>query len=341
MQLSNLGQPTKEYGFSLVELMVAMVLGLLLTAAVLQMFMSAKRTYEFQQELSRIQENGRFAMEFLTRDIRGTDFGGCLNYADTKSNLAGDLDPDLFAAGLIGRDGVPGTTTGYDPVLGPDADAIVLQGGRGGGIGVVQTGSSTANSAQIKLDKIDHPIGQTIRTGDILLVSDCTNAEIFQVSNVRRANRTVVHNANTGVLPGNKDNFLDDFYGDGAQVFMGGGIRYWLRTGTGGEPVLVRGSERDGWSGGDELVEGVSNLQILYGEDTSGDGSPNYFVPAHQVADMRGVVSVQIHLLLQSLRDNLIDRATAINYYGMNRMANDRRLRKVFVSTIALRNRLD
>ena len=63
-------------GFSMVELMVAVVLGLLLTAAVLQTFVSLKRTYEFQEEFSRIQENGRFGIEFLSRDIRNADFWG-------------------------------------------------------------------------------------------------------------------------------------------------------------------------------------------------------------------------------------------------------------------------
>ena len=335
----------KQTGFSMVELMVALVLGLFLTVAVLQTFIGAKQAYEYQQEFSRIQENGRFAMIFLTKDIRAADFWGCNSAITVKSNLVGDVNAGQYAAGILGSDAVPSSTSGYAPVLGPLADAIVIQGGRGGGISVIQTGSSGASSAQIKLDKLNHPLGSTIADGDILMVSDCSNAEIFQVTSIQNSNVTVVHGTGGGHVPGNQDNFLDDFFGDDAQVFIAEGLRYWLRPGTSGEPALVRGSERDLWSGGDELVEGVENLQILYGVDSTGDKTPNYFVPADQVSSattsMSDVVSVQVHLLVRSLRDNMLDEPRALEYYGLSRVANDRRLRKAFTSTVAIRNRQD
>lgn len=331
----------RQAGFTMVELMVALALGLLLSAAVLQAFVGAKKTYEFQQEFSRIQENGRFAMEFMSRDIRQADFWGCIKDGDQiRSIVNGYTDTDVFATGVLASDAIASSTSGYAPSLGPLADSITLQGGGEGGIPVIST--PTTVNASLFIDKLDHPLGDTIADGDILLVTDCTEAVLFQVTNTNSTNVTVVHNSGTGT-PGNTQQGLGYIFGPDATVYnYSGGVRYWLRIGTSGEPVLVRGSDSDAWdTGGDELVEGVENLQLLYGEDTDSDGTPNYFVAADQVSDMDDVVSVQVHLLVRSLRDNILDDPQSINYYGQGRIANDRYMRKAFTTTIALRNRLN
>ncbi|MFT5720274.1 MAG: type IV pilus assembly protein PilW, partial [Motiliproteus sp.] len=96
-------------------------------------------------------------------------------------------------------------------------------------------------------------------------------------------------------------------------------------------------------TGGDELVDGVENMQILYGVDLNNDKTPDYFVDADIVnaaGNMDKVVSVQIHLVVRSLRDNMTEPAP-IEYYGGPEPVHDRRLRKVFMTTVAIRNRLD
>lgn len=69
-------------GFSLVELMVAMVIGLIITFAVVQIFTTSRSTYQTDEGLARVQENGRFAMEFLTREIRQVGDLGCQQAAE-------------------------------------------------------------------------------------------------------------------------------------------------------------------------------------------------------------------------------------------------------------------
>lgn len=59
-----------QKGFSLVELMVALALGLLLSAAAIQMFLTSQQSMNVQQGSSEVQENGRFAIDFLMADIR-------------------------------------------------------------------------------------------------------------------------------------------------------------------------------------------------------------------------------------------------------------------------------
>lgn len=59
-----------QSGLTLIEIMVSLVISLFLIAGVIQLFVSSKQTYRSQDALSRIQENGRMAMEGMAADIR-------------------------------------------------------------------------------------------------------------------------------------------------------------------------------------------------------------------------------------------------------------------------------
>ncbi len=64
----------KESGFTLVELMIAMVAGALVLGAVMTSFLSQHRNYLAQDDVVEMQQNGRVAMDMLTRDIRMAGF---------------------------------------------------------------------------------------------------------------------------------------------------------------------------------------------------------------------------------------------------------------------------
>jgi type IV pilus assembly protein PilW len=60
---------SRRAGFTLIELMVAMTIGLILTIVVAQLFIGSRRTYATTDELSRMQENMRFTYQLLTRTV--------------------------------------------------------------------------------------------------------------------------------------------------------------------------------------------------------------------------------------------------------------------------------
>jgi type IV pilus assembly protein PilW len=62
--------PLHQQGLSLIELMIALVIGLLIIAGVGEVFLSGRASYNLQQRLGDLQENGRFALHFLQQDIR-------------------------------------------------------------------------------------------------------------------------------------------------------------------------------------------------------------------------------------------------------------------------------
>lgn len=67
-------------GFSLLELMVALALGLLLSAGILTLFQGTSQTNKLQNGLARLQENGRFAATRMDNDLRMTGAQYCSNF---------------------------------------------------------------------------------------------------------------------------------------------------------------------------------------------------------------------------------------------------------------------
>lgn len=94
-------------GFSLVELMVAMVIGLIITFAVVQIFTTSRTTYQTDEGLARVQENGRFAVEFLTREIRQAGDIGC-RQAPELNLSASPLTYDNATPGASAFTGIQG-----------------------------------------------------------------------------------------------------------------------------------------------------------------------------------------------------------------------------------------
>jgi type IV pilus assembly protein PilW len=100
------GSPRRAAGVTLVELMVAVVLGLLITGAVITLFLHSKRNFNQDSEISEMQENGRYAMFVLANDLGMAGYWGGM--------LGGDavcVDPPLLATGLGADCGSPWANT--------------------------------------------------------------------------------------------------------------------------------------------------------------------------------------------------------------------------------------
>ncbi|MDH3947490.1 MAG: PilW family protein, partial [Gammaproteobacteria bacterium] len=130
------------------------------------------------------------------------------------------------------------------------------------------------------------------------------------------------------------------------------GIIYYIGVGSGNEPALFRYDYSLGTAGAtfDEMVEGVENTQILYGEDLSpndDDIQPTRYVTADNITSPDNVVAVRISLLVRTPQELNRPQAPATNrLLGVDDATgvditsqSDRRIRKVFTTTIYLRNK--
>ncbi len=114
--------PRRAAGFSLVELMVAMVISLMLGAAAVSVFLSNKRIYSATEGMGRIQESARIAFELMSRDIR--EAGG--NPCDVRMELVNVLS-DATNWWATYDAGISGFDEGDHPDSWDETDAIRIQ----------------------------------------------------------------------------------------------------------------------------------------------------------------------------------------------------------------------
>ncbi len=187
----------------------------------------------------------------------------------------------------------------------------------------------------------------SIQPGDIVMVSNCRGADIFQVTSKTAgaaSKQQVGHNTGNTYDPGNynpdacaggNNHCLSQTYGSDSSMFELQTVTYSIAVGASGEPSLWRSD-----NGNDvELIEGIEQMQVLYGIDTDNDNFANQYVVSTAVADMLTVMSVRLMLVVVSDSDGVTEDAQVYNYNGLSITAPDLRLRQVFSTTIALRNR--
>lgn len=342
----------RQTGLSLIEIMVALTLGLILTAGLVQIFVSNQQSFALTAASGRVQESGRMTTELLAKAIRNADYWGC---SGGLGNAVNNLDPDGtgyneatfgFGAGLEGVDNATGSGV---EMAGTDSFTVR---GVGGDADIKITKVMTQASAVIHVNDTTE-----MDPGDILFITDCRGGDIFQATNTNSSNGTIVHNTGSTHDPGNDNpsnpgcpgsnaHCLSQVYDKGASIYIPYFQQFYVATGASGEPSLfMRTADYDGSGSGVgnistiELIEGVENMQILYGEDTSGDQVANVWRTASAVTNMDNVVALRVSLLTRSLADNVAPDQPTVTFGGTT-YGNDGRLRRVYTITSTIRNRI-
>ncbi|SNS26974.1 PilW family protein [Pseudomonas segetis] len=254
----------RQSGLSLVELMIGMALGLILLLGVIQVFLSSRQTLAVNDAMSKLQENGRFGLEFISQSAR----------------IAGYTSP--------------GTPLSKPFPIEPRNCALnsgAACSANGGG-NVSDTVSFTFEPPSIDGAKRDCagvviPDNQIIINTYFIAAPDANNPSPALAC--RSFNRTT----NQPVSPTSR------------------------------------------------LIDGVENMQVLYGIDAGGDStSVNQFVSADRVTNWGKVLSVRIALLATSI-DTISPRPPVRNFYLLDAppiAPDDGLARQIFTTTIQLKN---
>ncbi|WP_373188285.1 PilW family protein [Halopseudomonas sp.] len=328
----------QQRGLSLVELMIALALGLIISAAIMQVFLSSKNVYRMQESMARIQENGRFAVDYLSRDLRMAGYMGCGNLdrvevsviAEPPANFM-NFNADTFLVGLNN------VTAGN--VYGAKAGTDVVSTRRASGESIRLTGNLAPINANIQI--VDNRFG--FAQDDTLMISDCVAADIFNVVNKPRQDDgkkvTITHSQGS-----NSNNNLSKLYGSDAEVMAFKSITYYIKPSENNAALDALWMQIQGGPTSVvdvELVDGVEDLQLQYGIDTSGNRNVNEYRTADAVTDWSRVVSVQFSMLLagsDSVIDSSGDFSQALKFNGET-ITSDGVMRNVFESVVAVRNR--
>lgn len=335
------GPMNRQQGLSLVELMIAITLGLFLMAGVVQMFIGSKVTFTTQQAMSRVQETGRLAIDFIARDMRMAGYTGFRGPGNIMTN---DIIPVSVTSNYAERVSVFSAPVGGVASL-PNTDILVIRGAaslESASVSVVAAGSITVALTTIEagacLDGSDRISG--LCRDEALVISDYVKSRAFRPTaiNIVGPNVVITH---AGAW-GDSDTNPNEFYSFGAQVTSMTNTIYFIANGAGGRPSLF---QQVNDQVAQELLEGVSDMYVTF---SRADTATNYEIAstALNLAAWENVdnppVSIRVDLLTQSVENNVLDAPQVYQFAGQNIVAaaNDLRMYQVFTTTIALRNQL-
>lgn len=340
----------RQVGFSIVELMVAILIGLIILAGVLQVVMSSRATYLGQEDMSFIQENARYAMDVIGKDIQGAGYLGCAGATASSAMVAttgGAFNDFLGSEPLVGFAG-----NSVDDFPDPYGDNIL------------QNGTAPWPDSLIVRRAVGQPASITDHVGTqftmqanhgfaadqflALVAEDCRRVGVIRTSEVtgatvRYSEDTVCSNV---IKPPRGENITCDSVGATQQLYLPGSTahRYQARayyiaeSGLhNGLPALMRMTLHGNGGLPEELALGVENMQLRYGVETA---AGLQYLSADAVDtnnNWRNVVSVEVTLLLRAQTPSL-PNADEREFLGQS--YTDRFVRQVVTSTFRLRNRI-
>lgn len=279
-----------DAGFSLVELMIAITIGLFITAGLTAVFVSNSRTQGEIERANRQIENGRYAMHMLTEDLRLAGFYGEFD-PTILATPAAVPDPCLTLPADL-KDAMPLHVQGYDgDIAGPSL----------GCLGDVRSGTDILVVRRVN----------TCFVGSAECDAVAAGAPYFQASLCNGATELASGDSTKFyALDTDTDNLtrtkrdcatLADFRRYRTHIY------FIANNGSADDGIPTLKRAELGASGGVTsfsivpLVEGIENLQLEYGVDADNNGSPETYttLPA-TVEDWRGVVGVRLNLLARS-----------------------------------------
>ena len=344
----------KQIGFGLVEMMIALTLGLLLFSGVGQLLVSSSRSWALQDEQSRIQENGRLALDLLTQYISVAGYFGCAAQTDMANVLSStEFDQAWMVSahyGILGFSQGSATTKAID--RNATSEAIVVHSMDRSDSATIDSHDQTNNRLVIDDSKI-------VDAGDLVAIRshECDQIALLSVA-ANSSNQYIEYDQQSNGTIQNCSTLLGGEFecGSASQAkeksFTSGQLSplqsyaFYIRL-SNDQPVLYRkkaGETSNGRTiGAEALVEGVEQLSIHYGFDSDDDGIVNRYFTAAQLEAFSSIpwpkiVAVQVELLLRSFTE-VLTAPQSYFFAGQKQTANDGYLRRVFMTTIQLRNR--
>jgi len=334
---------SKQAGFSLVELMISVLLGFILIMGVTEIYVNSKGTYRMTEEMTRLQENARIAFEMLAPEVRMAGYTGCANINTANEEViakppGAGKPPIVFTGPEDSITGNEGGSSSWAPTLNstlaglthpplPNTDVVTIQSS-------VSCGGSLVDPMSLPDDPVKISASNTCKLVEdaVLIISDCSHTTVFRTDSI---SNEVTHPATKNTSASFQKNYKED-----AEIYKSKNASYYIATGAGGHPALWQLD--NGSDNPLELVEGVENMQITYGVDTSAtaDGVVDRYVEADAIPvgghDWDRVIITRLSLLLRSIEPVRTDSQSYI-FAGIT--TTDKYLRQEYTTTIQLRNR--
>lgn len=300
---------SKQSGLTLIELMVAIVVGSLLVIAAVYMFISSKRTYTQAERMMRINENGRYALTVVAEDLRHVDYWGNVRAEDVqRSGALKSISNDCT-----------GNAAGYDlstPLWSIKVTSAAV-------LGCITDAIPGSNALVIKHVAQRPTEAFDLKVDSAYVLANPVKAVLFNDF------KKPPTNTPGGDVPKGK-------YWEYKSTI------YYVRNNDKAVPSLFRLRLLNGtWSEPQEVAVGIERMTVEFGLDDNEDGSADVYVGA-DVADWSQVVSARVYLLVRSEQEDKTYTDTRTYRLGDAteiKAPQDNYHRMVFNTSVGLRNR--
>jgi type IV pilus assembly protein PilW len=265
-QSCNGARPPSQ-GFSLIELMVSITIGLILIFGATKVYVDSRATYEVNERASRLQETARYALSIIEPDVRMSNYWGLVKGAGVVSGQASQ------SATSAGGPDTCGTNFALDL-------ANNVQGRNNSyALGCAAWGAAVGSADTLTIRRASSTAA-TSTAGTLQICSTRVSANLFSDGSACTA-------APAGQV---NDLIVDTYYVDRNSVQQTGipALRRWS---------LVSGPAFQS----DEIISGVEDMQVQFGIDTAGtSGVATRYINPGLVPSGQQVVSVRVWLLVRS-----------------------------------------
>lgn len=345
----------KQQGFSLVELMAVTVIGLLLSYAIMEIYVTQMQIYKTSNSQDLIQNTENAIANLVTPVIRSAGFVGCSSTSTVISNLNGggssplgslNTNPTMIMGYNIGtsiniiQNNSANDTNANDwnPSLDPTlagnventSDVVVvlsaIPGSFPAGVTTIDSGSNYLIAQSTG--------GINLAPGQFAAVSDCVKTSVFQITAI--TGTTITHGVSSGSY-GNASDILSLNYQIGSQFIPIQQTAFFVAQGPGGQSALMRAVLTNSTWAILPLVPGVEVMKVQYGIGTN--GTPSQYVTADAVTNWANVYSVRLGFLIAGQIASGNKNTSQYTVLGTAvTVPADNRLRHVYEITINLRN---
>ena len=316
-------------GMTIVELLVSMLLGLLLIAGMISAYLSASRHYAYEEQMARMQENGRYAMRLLSREFAMAGFYGGMpsSVGIPAASVGTDCSAGDWALDVRNPLDLINDYAGQSPPVSQhlaafsclDRTAIAWHTDL---VAIKRTAAEASLQRGIPAESLT---SSTVEAWYLRVVSGIAPTwEILRPIDLRSPSRALPSLSYWEAI---------------SRIFF---IRKYSEERGDAIPSLCMETLAGDALTARCLVEGVENLQVEFGVDTDEDGVPNRYIAAPTAAQLQHAVAVKIHLLLRSIGTLPGHRDDKTYRLGVKALpaTHDAYLRRVLSSTVLLRNHI-
>lgn len=304
----------KQNGLSLIELLVSLLITGIIMAGVINSLLATKKAYVFDEQVAYIQENARFALDIISRDLREAGYSGGCNLENADVAMAVEVDDALNPQGPFLESLLP--VRGYDGgsiASFPSAYKAKVWGGLAStSDSIIVRRADSSNGAQIT-GSHPHTSANFLTTtnagvtkGDIMMLvsSKCDQVGVFAVTDTPDSDK-IQHNSGSGgsssncaqklggnyvCVGGNPVPGVANYsYPEGSPFFNMIARAYYVGASSFDSTLpslYVSGLSTGGSVTSEELVSGIEDIQISYGLDTEAtnrNGLANIYLPANLI----------------------------------------------------------